>query len=172
VAAAPYVVEAVSLPPFQAVVDDHGEDVFRFLVAVAGRQEADDCFQETLMSAIRAYPRLQPDANVRAWLFTIARRKAVDAHRARSRRAVPVADVPESRDSMAMATAAADGLGVDPELWGLVRALPAKQRAAVALRFVAGLSHVEVGTALGCSEDAARQNLYAGLSRLREEWTG
>ncbi len=83
-----YVVGPVTLPPFQAVVDDHGEDVFRFLVAVAGRQEADDCFQETLMSAIRAYPRLQPDANVRAWLFTIARRKAVDAHRARRRRAL------------------------------------------------------------------------------------
>jgi RNA polymerase sigma factor (sigma-70 family) len=162
----------VSLPPFQAVVDDHGEDVFRFLVAIAGRQEADDCFQETLMSAIRAYPRLEPDANVRAWLFTIARRKAVDAHRARRRRAIPVEDVPEPRDAMATAAAAADGLGVDPELWALVRALPHKQRAAVALRFVAGLSHAEVGSALDCSEDAARQNLYAGLSRLREEWSG
>jgi RNA polymerase sigma factor (sigma-70 family) len=162
----------VTLPPFQAVVDDHGEDVFRFLVAIAGRQEADDCFQETLMSAIRAYPRLEPGANVRAWLFTIARRKAVDAHRARRRRAIPVQDVPEPRDAVTTATAAADGLGVDPELWALVRALPRKQRAAVALRFVAGLSHAELGTALGCSEDAARQNLYAGLSRLREEWSG
>jgi RNA polymerase sigma factor (sigma-70 family) len=140
-------------------------------VAVAGRQEADDCFQETLMSAIRAYPRLDPSANVRAWLFTIARRKAVDAHRARGRRAIPVDDVPEPRDAVAMAGAAADGLGVDPELWGLVRALPPKQRTAVALRFVAGLSHAEVGTALGCSEDAARQNLHAGLGRLREEWS-
>lgn len=150
-------------------MDDHGEDVFRFLVALAGRQEADDCLQETLMSAIRAYPRLPAGANVRAWLFTIARRKAVDAHRARRRRAVPLDQLP---DPVATATAAADGLGVDPELWGLVRALPTKQRAAVALRFVAGLSHAEVGGALGCSEDAARQNLHAGLNRLREEWTG
>jgi RNA polymerase sigma factor (sigma-70 family) len=86
---------AVKLPPFQAVLDDHREDVFRFLVALVGRQDADDCFQETLMSAIRAYPRLRPDANVRAWLFTIARRKAVDEHRARGRRAIPVEEVPE-----------------------------------------------------------------------------
>ena len=162
----------VSLPPFQAVVDDHREDLLRFLVALVGRQEADDCFQETLTSAIRAYPRLDRRANVRAWLFTIARRKAIDSHRARRRRALPVEEMPEPRDAFATAGAAADGLGVDPELWALVRALPHKQRAAVALRFVAGLSHAEVGTALSCSEDAARQNLYAGLRRLREEWSG
>jgi RNA polymerase sigma factor (sigma-70 family) len=161
----------VTLPPFQAAVDDQGEDLFRFLVALVGRQEAEDCFQETLMAAIRAYPRLDPGANVRAWLFTIARRKAIDAHRARSRRAIPVAEVPEPRGAAAEAAAAVDGLGVDPELWALVRALPVKQRAAVALRFVAGLSHAEVAGALECSEDAARQNLYAGLTKLRKEWT-
>jgi len=142
-------VGTVSLPPFQAVVDDHREDLLRFLVALVGRQEADDCFQETLTSAIRAYPRLDRRANVRAWLFTIARRKAIDSHRARRRR----------------------GIGVDPELWALVRALPPKQRGAVALRFVAGLSHAEVAEALGCSEEAARQSLYAGLTKLRKEWT-
>ena len=160
----------VTLPPFQAVVDDQSEDLFRFLVALVGRQEAEDCFQETLMAAIRAYPRLEPGANVRAWLFTIARRKAIDAHRARGRRALPVADVPEPRG--AAAAVDQDGLGVDPELWALVRALPPKQRGAVALRFVVGLSHAELADALACSEDAARQNLYAGLTKLREEWTG
>lgn len=152
-----------SLPPFQAVLDEHREDVYRFLVALAGRQDADDCFQETLMSAIRAYPQLDPAANVRAWLFTIARRKAVDSHRARGRRAVPVASVPET-------AVAPNGTGPDPELWALVRELPPKQRAAVALRFVADLSHAEVGVALDCSEEAARRSLHEGISRLREEW--
>jgi RNA polymerase sigma factor (sigma-70 family) len=152
-----------SLPPFQAVLDAHSEDVYGFLVALAGRQEADDCFQETLMSAIRAYPKLDPAANVRAWLFTIARRKAVDAHRARGRRAIPVESVPER-------AAASNGTGPDPELWALVRELPPKQRAAVALRFVADLSHAEVGVALACSEEAARRSLHEGVSRLREEW--
>ena len=152
-----------SLPPFQAVLDEHREDVYRFLVALTGRQDADDCFQETLMSAIRAYPQLPPDANVRAWLFTIARRKAIDSHRARARRAIPVGAVPD-------APAAANGRGGDPELWALVRELPPKQRAAVALRFVADLSHAEVGVALDCSEEAARRSLHEGVKRLREEW--
>ena len=161
----------VSLPPFQAVVDDHREDLLRFLVALVGRQEADDCFQETLTSAIRAYPRLDRRANVRAWLFTIARRKAIDSHRARRRRALPVEEVPEPRDAGPARAASTNGIGVDPELWALVRALPPKQRGAVALRFVAGLSHAEVAEALNCSEEAARQSLYAGLTKLRKEWT-
>jgi RNA polymerase sigma factor (sigma-70 family) len=159
---------AVSLPPFQAVVEAHSEALLRFLRALVGTDEADDCFQETLISAISAYPRLDPAADVRAWLFTIARRKAIDAHRARRRRAVPVAEPPEPRQ--AAHAADDDGLGIDPQLWALVRALPPKQRAAVALRFVADLPHAEVASALGCSEDAARRSLHEGLSRLRREW--
>ena len=46
----------VSLPPFQRLLDDHGRDVLRFLVAAAGPDEADDCFQETFLAALRAYP--------------------------------------------------------------------------------------------------------------------
>jgi RNA polymerase sigma factor (sigma-70 family) len=157
------------LPPFQIVLDEHKQDVFRFLVALVGRDEADDCFQETLMSALRAYPRLDADANVRAWLFTIARNKATDSHRARGRRPIPVEDVPE-RAATGDAAAASNGIGIDPQLWGLVRDLPPKQRAAVALRFVADLSHSEVGLALGTTEEAARRNLHEALKKLREEW--
>ena len=157
------------LPPFQTVLDDHSEDVYRFLSALVGPNEAEDCFQETLMSAIRAYPKLDSGANVRAWLFTIGRNKAIDAHRSRGRRAIPVEAVPER--AAAESAAAANGIGVDPELWGLVRDLPPKQRAAIALRFVADLSHAEVAVALDCSEDAARRSLHEGLKKLREEWT-
>ena len=158
-----------SLPPFQSVLDAEREDVYRFLVALVGRQEADDCFQETLMSALRAYPKLDPAADVRAWLFTIARHKAVDAHRSRSRRPLPVDAVPERGRSQGSRDV--NGMGIDPELWGLVRALPPRQRAAVALRFVADLSHAQVGAALDCSEEAARRSLHEGLERLRREGT-
>ena len=156
------------LPPFQTVLDEQREDVYRFLAALVGRDEADDCFQETLMSALRAYPDLPPHTNVRAWLFTIARHKAIDAHRARKRRAIPVEDVPERAASEA--AAAVNGVGLETELWELVRELPPKQRGAIALRFVADLSHSEVGLALECSEEAARRSLHEGLQRLRKEW--
>jgi RNA polymerase sigma factor (sigma-70 family) len=58
----------------------------------------------------------------------------------------------------------------DEALWERVHALPPKQRGAVLLRFVADLSHAEIGSALGCSEDAARRSLHEGLTRLRTEW--
>jgi RNA polymerase sigma factor (sigma-70 family) len=160
---------AIALPPFQTVLEKHQEDVYRFLRALVGGNEADDCFQETLMSALRAYPKLDSDANVRAWLFTIARHKAIDAHRSRGRRAIPVEDVPER--AVAATAASTNGIGIDPELWALVRALPPKQRSAVALRFVADMSHAEIAIALDCSDDAARRSLHEGLKKLREEWT-
>src|ERR671914_572048 len=126
----------VRLPPFQALLDEHRDDVYRFLVASLGRDDAEDCFQETFIAALRAYPRLRDASNLRSWLFTIAHRKAIDAHRARARRAVPVEEVPEQADTGGLAlqgdpsgaTLRGDG---EPELWRSVRTLPTKQRAAV-----------------------------------------
>src|SRR3954453_7043504 len=109
------------LPPFQVALDEHRDAVARFLVASVGRQEADDCLQETLLSALRAYPRLRPGSNVRAWLFTIARNKAIDSHRARRQEPVPVG---AAVDTPASGHAAMPGDGPDEELWAAVRELP------------------------------------------------
>jgi RNA polymerase sigma factor (sigma-70 family) len=152
----------VALPPFQVLIDEHADAVHRFLAASAGPGAADDCFQETFIAALRAYPRLRPGSNLRAWLFTIARSKAIDHHRAVRRGPVPVAEVPE-RPAPASEPASPDG-----GLWAAVRALPEKQRAAVTLRFVADLSHREIGRVLDCSDAAARRSVHEGLKRLRE----
>ena len=148
-------------PPFQRFLDAHREPVWRFLVAAVGPDAADDCFQETFMAALRAYPRTRVE-NPRAWVLTIAHRKALDHHRARSRRPVPVGALP---DAPAPDAAEAPGAGV----WDRVRHLPPKQRAALLLRFAGDLSHREVGAALGVSEEAARRSAHEGLKRLREE---
>lgn len=150
--------------PFQRFLDEHREAVHRFLVAAAGRDDADDCFQETFIAAMRAYPRLPADANERAWVLTIASRKAIDAHRGGRRRPEPSPDAGER-------AAAPEPERPDPDLWRLVAELPAKQRGAVALRYVGGLSHAEIGDALNCSEQAARRNLHEALRKLRERWT-
>jgi len=152
------------IPPFQRFLDEQRDVVFRFLVAAVGRDAADDCFQETFVAAMRAYPRLRPDSNLRAWVLTIAQRKATDHHRARLRAPVAVAD-PEPRE----AAPPADAHIGDDEVWTAVRALPPKQRAAILLRYAGDLSHREVAAALGCSEEAARRSAHEGLKRLREE---
>ena len=155
---------SVKLPPFQALLDEHRDDVYRFLVASLGREEADDCFQETFISALRAYPRLRDASNLRSWLLTIAHRKAIDAHRARARRAVPVEEVPER------AGAGTPELNGEPELWRAVRGLPTKQRAAVLHRYVNDLAYADIGRVMGCSEDAARHSVHEGLKKLRMVW--
>jgi RNA polymerase sigma factor (sigma-70 family) len=153
----------VALPPFQTLIDEHRDDVYRFLRASVGAHDADDCFQETFIAALRAYPRLRGDSNLRGWLFTIAHRKALDSHRARGRRAIPLGHVPETTAEPAMN-------GRDPELWRAVRDLPAKQRAAVLLRFAGDLAYREIGEATGTTEEAARRNVHEGLKKLREVW--
>lgn len=150
----------MGLPPFQAFLDRYRDDVYPFLVAAAGSQDADDCFQETFLAALRAYPRLRADSDLRAWILTIAHRKAIDVHRSRGRRPVPIAELPE-----APAPQQGDG---EPELWSAVRRLPAKQRAAVTLRFVADLTHRQIGEVMGSTEEAARRNVHDGLRTLRE----
>jgi RNA polymerase sigma factor (sigma-70 family) len=156
---------AVTLPPFQALIDEHRDDVYRFLRASVGPHDADDCFQETFIAALRAYPRLRGDSNLRGWLFTIAHRKALDSHRARSRRATPVSELPETVGEPLLN-------GGEPELWGAVATLPAKQRASVLLRFAGDLAYREIGEATECSEEAARRNVHEGLKKLREVWVG
>jgi RNA polymerase sigma factor (sigma-70 family) len=154
----------VALPPFQVLIDAHADAVHRFLVASAGPGAADDCFQETFIAALRAYPRLRNGSNLRAWLFTIARSKAIDYHRATRRAPLPMGELPEQG-------VAGHADPPNGDLWAAVAALPEKQRAAVTLRFVADLSHREIGAVMDCSDAAARRSVHEGLKRLREEHT-
>jgi RNA polymerase sigma factor (sigma-70 family) len=155
---------SVALPPFQAFLDEHRDAVWRFLLATVGREEADDCFQETFLAALRAYPRLsrpRREHNLRAWVLTIAHNKALDAHRARSSRAIPVAEPDAGREAVPPQRR-------DDQLWEAVHRLPARQRSAVVLRFLADLPHRDIAAAIGCSEQAARRSLHEGIANLRK----
>lgn len=151
-----------ALPPFQALLDDHANDVMAVLRGAVGRADAEDCFQETFLAALRGYPKLRDGHNLRGWLLTIAHRKAIDHHRANGRHPLPVAD-PQVVGADPAPDLPADGI------WDLVDGLPPKQRAAVALRYACDLPHAEIAAALGCSPAAARRSLHEGLKRLRKE---
>ena len=151
----------MQLPPFESLVDAHAAELHRFLAAWVGPVDAEDCLQETFMSALRAYPRLRSAEHLRAWLYTIAQRKATDLARRRSRRPTQALDGAEP-----MAASAAEP---DDGLWAHVGRLPAKQRAAVIQRFALDLAYAEIAVRMGITEEAARQNVRAGLIRLRKE---
>ena len=154
----------MGLPPFQQLLDLHGRDVHRFLVATVGRVDADDCYQETWVAALRAYPKLRDASNLRSWIFTVAYRKAIDHVRSRRRAPVPVGAAPDAATATALPADSDDGL------WARVRELPDKQRTALALRYVADAGYDEISAAMGTSEEAARRNVHEALKRLRTEY--
>ncbi len=149
----------MSLPPFQRLLDEHADAVRRYLVAAVGPSDAPDVFQETFLAALRAYPGLRSAENLRGWLFTIARNKALDHHRARVRRPIPVAAVPDD--------VRFDIVDVADPVWDAVRGLPERQRQAVLLRYAADLPYVEIGHVMGVTEVAARQHASTGVRALR-----
>lgn len=153
----------MGLQPFESVVAEHGAVVLRVCRAVVGPVDADDAWSETFLSALRAYPRLRPDSDVRAWLVTIAHRRALDVVRARGRAPVPVAA--PGRD--AVAPDVADPDPADPALAAAVAALPDKQRHAVAYRYLADLAYADIAALLGGTEAAARRSAADGIAALR-----
>jgi RNA polymerase sigma factor (sigma-70 family) len=160
-------------PPFQRFLDEHRDTVWRFLVSSVGPGEAEDCFQETFIAALRAYPRLRSDSNLGGWVMTIAHNKALDCHRSRMRRPLPLAE-PERARAGGVRPAPSDervlapANGRDDGLWEAVGELPERQRSAVMLRYVGDLPHREIAAAIGCSEEAARRSLHEGLKKLRK----
>ena len=147
-------------PPFEAVVAAHGTTVLRVARAILGSHDADDAWSETFLAAMTAYPALPADANVEAWLVTIAHRKAIDVIRAARHRPLAVADVPDS-----VSSDAADGRDLD--LGAAVATLPDKQRQAVAYHYLAGLPYAQIAGLLGSTEAAARRAAADGIARLR-----
>jgi RNA polymerase sigma factor (sigma-70 family) len=154
------IVTSPTPPPFERFLDDQGPAVMRFLLVAVGPEHADDVYQETFLSALRAYPRVRDDGRLDRWALRIASRAAIDHHRRRARGAVPTESVPD--------TPVHDPEPADAGVWAAVVALPPKQRVAVVLRHVLDRPYEEIAEALGCSVDAARANVHAGLSTLRE----
>jgi RNA polymerase sigma factor (sigma-70 family) len=154
--------------PFEEVLSEHGSVVMRVCAALLSRADAEDAWSETFLAALEAYPRLRPGSNVRAWLVTIAHRKAIDILRARARAPLPAAEVPEPAGGTT--DSPVSPVDRDPGLWAALRALPFKQRGAVAYHYLAGLPYAEVGVLLESTEEAARRSAADGLARLRKTY--
>jgi RNA polymerase sigma factor (sigma-70 family) len=150
-------------PPFESVVAQHGATVLRVVRAVLGHADADDAWSEAFLAAMKAYPELPADANVEAWLVTIAHRKAIDITRASARRAILVPDTPDrpmpTNDDHHF------------ELTEAVAALPTKQRQAVAYHYLAGLPYAEIAALLDSSAAAARRAAADGIATLRRTYS-
>jgi RNA polymerase sigma factor (sigma-70 family) len=150
--------EAVApIPPFERFYEERKDEIFGYLARLLGRDAAEDAFQETFLRALRAYAKLEHGRHLRAWIFTIATRVAVDVRR----RPSSLAELEE--------VAVADERPAYAELEHLAGRLPPTERAAVVLRYGYDLSYDDIGTALGSNAEAARAATSSGVRRLRKE---
>ena len=151
----------MTLPPFPSLVEEHRAAVWGYLVALVGPADAPDLYQDTVLGALRAYPKVRDASNLRSWLLSVAHSRVVDRARGRARRPEVLGVLPEHCSPVTAER--------DDELWALVAELPEKQRHAVVLRFVGDLTYAAVAELTDTSEAAARQNVRAALVRLRKE---
>jgi RNA polymerase sigma factor (sigma-70 family) len=147
--------------PFERVVTTYGRTVWRVCRGLLPQHDAEDAWAETMLAAMKAYDRLAPDSDVRAWLVTIAHRKAVDVLRAGNRAALPVAELPEEPSRHGLPGRR------DLDLWAALASLPERQRFAVVQHHLGGLPFAQVAELSGGSVDAARKAASDGVRRLR-----
>jgi RNA polymerase sigma-70 factor (ECF subfamily) len=156
--------------PFETLVETHHAEIHRYLARVTRRAaEADDLAQETFLRAFRSWRTLPDDANVRAWLFTIATNLSRNYFRGESRR---------SRAHATVQAATSDQGHDRPDgevqmketvelVEGVVERLPFKQRSAFILRKVHDLDYEAIGGALSCSPESARAHVFQALRKIR-----
>ena len=160
-------------PSFADIFDWHEAEIYRFALRLTGNQpDADDLFQETMLKAFRAFDRLLPDSNHRAWLYRIASNTFLSGRRKFDR--IDSLDLLGEQMNFEVAIAEVDhAAGLDArallqEIKVFVEHLPPKQRLALVLRKFHGLGYDDVATTLGCTEGAARTNVHQALRKLRD----
>ena len=135
---------------------------------------ADDVAAETWVQVVRGLGRFRGDEQgFRAWVFTIARAKLVDARRRASRLPVPE-DVEQRLADVAVPSAAeaVELLFTTERALALVRSLPMAHAEVVLLRYVAGFDVKETARILGKGEGAVRVTAHRALRRLEEMLDG
>ncbi len=142
------------IPPFERFYMTHRDEVLAYLRRLLG-QRAEDAWQETFLRALRAYDRLEHGRHLRAWVFTIATRVAMDELRVKPTLPLQAEPTVELRREAFR------------EIEHLTNELPPTERAAVVLRYGYDLPYDDIAAALGSSEEAARAAASSGVRRLR-----
>jgi RNA polymerase sigma-70 factor (ECF subfamily) len=165
----------MSQEAFDTVVSAHHEEIFRYLRrAIGAGGDAEDLSQETFLRAYRAFGTLPGDANVRAWLFSIATNLAKNFYRSETRRRRAYGEVRATMREGAGPAAEAELLSRETGalVEEIVQRLPLKQRLAFTQRKIHGLEYDAIGQSLGCSAESARAHVFQALRKIRQGLDG
>ena len=149
----------------------YGHAVYRFIANMMGATDsADDVFQTTLVQIYRDIDRFTPRTSLRAWVFTIARHRCLDALKSRRRQqshTVPVDDLNDSPDPAADPATRLDDAQLASRLSECVGELSPQTRTAVLLRYQEGMSYEQIATICGEKPATMRARVSRAMPVLR-----
>lgn len=147
------------------------QPVFRYLYSRIGSlPEAEDATAQTFLAALESLPRYRDDGHFAAWIFSIARRKAMDHFRSQKR--LVSLDYAESIALQPDLLQQAIQSEQNQALAKVIGSLPDDERELIRLRYIAELDFAEIGRLLNRSEDATKKSLYRLLARLQSQLEG
>jgi RNA polymerase sigma factor (sigma-70 family) len=149
---------------FNTLIDRHQQAVRIFLRGLAGRDDADDIAQETLLAAWKQARSFRGQSSVRSWLFSIAWRKAKGAQRSWFRRRAREMAYHEASTGPAGDSPAEDRHALQQAL----ASLSLDQRAVVMLCLAHGFTHAEAADALDMPLGTIKSHVTRGRDRLRD----
>jgi RNA polymerase sigma-70 factor (sigma-E family) len=153
---------------FVSFVRERGDHLLRYArLLIPDQGEAEDALQTALLRLTRHWSRRlsAPEAYVRRALVNLAVDRGRRRHLVARPVAVPRADEREAPDP-------ADAVAARQDLNALLAVLPPRQRAAVILRIVEGMTEAETATLMGTSVGTVKSNLARGLAKCRTQLAG
>lgn len=158
---------------FEVVFDRHISQAYSLAHRVCGRQAmAEDAVQEAFVSLWRARDRYDPArGNVRAWVLSAVRNRALDA--LRRERAKAGRDVFDDSSADRVPSPERTELEVERRDQGqrisrALEGLPNEQRQVIELAYFGGLTHTEIATSLSLPPGTVKGRMRLGLARMRE----
>lgn len=131
---------------------------FRVALRILGNvSDAEDVAAEALARALRSWDRVRDMPYRTAWVIRVASNLAVDCARRRPPHIAPPDHVPDLADALTLRLA----------LGAALQALPRRQSQVVVMRYLAGLTEVEVARSLGISPNSVKKHAQRAMTALR-----
>ncbi len=161
---------------FRVVVERHSHSLFRLAYRMTGNEhDAEEVVQETFLRAYRRLNKFESRSSFSTWLYRIAVNCSLDFSRKRRQhdehQLAPNPELPDPVESLPASEPSADRLVMSAEVRRKVEAtmneLTEKEKAAFVLRHYEGMSIEEVARAMGLRANAAKNNIFRAVQKLR-----
>jgi RNA polymerase sigma factor (sigma-70 family) len=141
-----------------------GPRLLSYLRRLVPYDEAEDVLQRVFFEVWRSRDRFDPDRSLEAWVFTIARRRAIDHLRRPHHATVPIEQVRDLAGGDGREVA--DRLAWAREVRRCLDRLPAEQRQVLELAYFAGRTQVEIAEQLRLPLGTVKARMFRGLRRM------